>query len=397
MKRQGLSSFVLGFSLTLIAFNLRPVFSSFSVLLPAISQDLGLSATQAGLLTTVPVLCLGCFAPLAPYFGQRFGVEKVLAGALALLAVGLLVRASGSLPWLYGGTIASGAAIALSNVLLPNLVKRDFPHHMGVMTSFYTMALCGGAALAMGLTAPLQAILGDSWHLALAFWALPVVAVLALWVPQLKSQHHTIRGHKYRVRGLWKDPLAWQVTFFMGMQSSLAYCVFGWLVPILRERGVDDSVSGMLISISIFIQAGSCMITPLLAGRRAQQSGLNFILCALAVGGLFGFLFAPLDTLWVWVVIQGLGQGGLIAAAMMMIVLRSRDAPTSAHLSGMAQTVGYCLAAFGPLLVGVVHDWTGSFAACGFVFLGFGSAAGIAGYLAGRPCLTNTTTLLLDA
>lgn len=391
--RGTLTSIILGFSLTMIAFNLRPVFSSLSVLLPDISADLGMTGTSAGILTTLPVLCLGLFAPLAPYLSQRIGSEKTLFLVLLLLAVGLALRGTGNFSLLYVGAVFAGGAIAMGNVLLPGVVKRDFPHQLALMTSLYTMALCGGAALAVGLTVPLKTLFGGSWQMALAFWVAPVILVMILWLPQLKGPGLHAAKDRYQVKGLLRDPLAWQVTFYMGLQSSLAYCVFGWLAPILQERGLAGAQAGKLISFSIFIQAAACLITPVIAGRRASQSGLNVLLCLLATAGLTGFIFAPLSTVWLWVVVQGVGQGGLIAAAMMMIVLRARDAHVASHLSGMAQCIGYCLAAFGPLLVGLVHDWSGGFQWCSVVFAGFGLGAAIAGYLCGRPRLTNTHTV----
>ncbi|EJF90557.1 CynX/NimT family MFS transporter [Bartonella tamiae] len=388
-----MANFVLGFSLTLIAFNLRPVFSSLSVLLPDILRDLEMSSLEGGILTTLPVLCLGLFAPLAPYLSQKIGAERTLFVALILLAIGLILRSTGQVPFLYLGAIFAGAGIALGNVLLPGVIKRDFPHQLALMTSLYTMALCGGAALAVGTTVPIMHFLSDSWQKALGFWFFPVFIVMILWLPQLKSKYAQSSKQNYKVKGFMGDPIAWQVTFYMGLQSSLAYCVFGWLAPILVERGIEITVSGTFISVSIIIQALSCLVTPLIASRLKTQSWLNVILCIVALIGLLGFIFAPLSTMWIWVFVQGIGQGGLIAAAMMMIVLRARDAHVASYLSGMAQCIGYCLAAIGPLLVGLVHDWTGRFEWCSLVFLGFGFGAAIAGFYCGRNRYTNTQTI----
>ena len=148
----------------------------------------------------------------------------------------------------------------------------------------------------------------------------------------------------------------------MGLQSALAYCIFGWLVPILRERGLDGVTAGAIVSMSVMVQSAACLVAPHLAVRGKDQRLINVVLCALAVVALLGLLFAPLWTVWFWAVLQGVGQGGLIAVAMTAIVLRSPDAHVAAHLSGMAQCVGYLLAAIGPLIVGLIRDWTGSFA-----------------------------------
>lgn len=376
--------FLLGASLVLIAFNLRPVFSSASALLPEIRSELGLSALGASLLTTLPVVCLGAFSPLAPRLAQRIGSERTLLGVLLLLALGTALRGFSSIPLLFFGTALAGACIAVGNVLLPGLVKRDFPDRAALMTGFYTMALCAGAASAAGLTLPIEQSLGGSLDGALAVWALPALAVGIIWLPQVFGSAVQARRSGFRVEGLWKDRLAWQVTLFMGLQSALAYCVFGWLVPILRERGLDGVTAGAIVSMSVMVQAAACLVVPHIAVRGRDQRLINAGLCGAAVIALLGLLFAPLSTVWLWAILQGIGQGGLIAAAMTTIVLRSRDPHVAAHLSGMAQCVGYLLAAIGPLIVGLIRGWTGSFGWCAVLFVTLGLGAAINGWKAGR-------------
>ncbi|QFY62156.1 MFS transporter [Rhizobium grahamii] len=392
----GLSSmrrFVLGASLVLIAFNLRPVFSSASALLPEIRSELGLSALGASLLTTLPVVCLGAFSPLAPRLSQRIGSERTLLFVLFLLAIGTAMRGASSVPLLFIGTALAGACIAVGNVLLPGLVKRDFADRAALMTGCYTMALCAGAASAAGLTLPLERALGGSMADALAAWALPALVVGAIWLPQVLTTKNATRRSGFAVEGLWRDRLAWQVTLFMGLQSALAYCVFGWLVPILRERGLDGVTAGAIVSASVMVQAAACLVAPQIAVRGKDQRLINASLCVIAVVALLGLLFAPLSTVWLWAVLQGIGQGGLIAVAMTTIVLRSRDQHIAAHLSGMAQCVGYLLAAVGPLIVGLLRGWTGSFAWCAVLFVALGAGAAINGWNAGRASYVGARTV----
>jgi CP family cyanate transporter-like MFS transporter len=397
LKQTAAGRFLLGASLVLIAFNLRPVFSSASALLPEIRSELGLSAIGASLLTTLPVVCLGAFSPLAPRLAQRIGSERTLLGVLFLLALGTALRGLSSIPLLFIGTALAGACIAVGNVLLPGLVKRDFADRAALMTGFYTMALCAGAAGAAGLTLPVENALGGSLEGALSVWALPALIVGLIWLPQVLFSKTQVRRSGFRVEGLWKDRLAWQVTLFMGLQSALAYCVFGWLVPILRERGLDGVTAGAIVSISVMVQAASCLVAPHVAVRMKDQRLINASLCAIAVVALLGLLFAPLSTVWIWAIMQGIGQGGLIAVAMTTIVLRSRDPHIAAHLSGMAQCVGYLLAAIGPLIVGLIRGWTGSFAWCAVLFVGLGLGAAINGWNAGRARHVNARTIERDA
>ncbi len=383
---------LLGLSLMLIAFNLRPLFASLSVLLPELLRQTGLSSSGAGYLTTLPVLCLGLFAPLAPRVSQRVGPERTLLIMLLLLTVGTALRGLGDMYSLFIGSALAGAAIATGNVLLPSVVKRDFPRHAALMTGFYTMALCGGAASAAAFTLPMVHFFDDSWTLGLAVWAAPAALVALIWAPQaLRSSQGAGRSGR-RPGGLWRDPLAWQVTFFMGLQSALAYCVLGWMAPILRDRGLDGVTAGVVVSVSIMVQVVICLLVPPLAVRCRNQSFFNAGLAALAAAALMGLLFAPLSTVWVWAVLQGVGQGGLFAIAMTVIVLRSPDSVVAAQLSGMAQGVGYVLAALGPLLVGVLHSATGGYASAGWLFALLGAGAAVNGWGAGRAILVKPSS-----
>ncbi len=379
-----LSRFLLGASLVLIAFNLRPVFSSASTLLPEISSTLGLSSLGASVLTTLPVVCLGVFSPLAPRLSRWIGTERTLLAAVLLLACGTALRGFASVPLLFLGTALAGASIAIGNVLLPGVVKRDFPDRAALMTGWYTMALCAGAAGAAGLTLPIKQSFGLSLGEALAVWALPALLAGLLWLPQVLSNRFQAAGTRPNVQGLWRNRLAWHVTLFMGLQSALAYCVFGWLVPILRERGLDGVTAGAIVSVSVMMQAAACLVAPHIAVRGRDQRAVNVALSALAVVALLGLLFAPLWSVWFWAVLQGIGQGGLIAVALTVIVLRARDAHVAAQLSSMAQCVGYLLAAIGPLVVGLIHGWTGSFAWSAVLFVLLGAGTAVNGWFAGR-------------
>ncbi len=383
----------LGLSLVLIAFNLRPLFSSASALLPEIRAEFDLSAFGTSLLTTLPVICLGAFSPLAPRLAQRFGPERTLLGVIFLLALGTALRGISSVPLLFIGTAVAGGCIAIGNVLLPGLVKRDFADRAALMTGGYTMALCAGAAGAAGLTLPIESLLGGSPQAALAVWAIPALVVGLIWLPQVIGRKGAVKQSGKRVEGLWRDRLAWNVTLFMGLQSALAYCVFGWLVPILRERGLDGVTAGGIVSLSVMVQSAACLVVPHIAVRGKDQRIINVTLCAFAVIALLGLLFAPLWSVWVWAVLQGIGQGGLIAVAMMAIVLRSRDSHVAAHLSGMAQCIGYLLAAIGPLVVGTIRGLTGSFAWCAVLFVLLGLGAGYNGWRAGRAIHVNARTV----
>ncbi len=375
---------LLGLSLMLIAFNLRPVFSSLSVLLPDVIRTTNLSSTGAGYLTTLPVLCLGLFAPLAPRISQRIGPERTLLAVLFFLTIGTALRGLGDLYSLFFGTALAGAAIATANVLLPSVVKRDFSDRPALMTGLYTMTLCGGAAAAAAGTLPAARWFDDSWAAGLAIWAVPAALVLLIWLPQSMRGQAGSKQSRRQVNGLWRDALAWQVTLFMGLQSALAYCVLGWMAPILQDRGLSGIDAGLIVSASIMAQVITCLLIPPLAVRCKNQSLMNAGLGIIATVALLGVFFAPLSTIWFWAILQGIGQGGLFAIAMTVIVLRSPDPHVAAHLSGMAQGVGYILAACAPLLIGILHSVTGGYNASGWLVAIIGLGVAYNGWGAGR-------------
>ncbi|MEX5595413.1 CynX/NimT family MFS transporter [Pseudomonas orientalis] len=377
--------------LVLVALNLRPALSSLSPLLAEVSSSLGLSAAKAGLLTTLPVLCLGLFAPTAPMLARRFGAERVVLGILLSLAAGIILRSSFGEVGLFVGSLIAGASIGIIGVLLPGIVKRDFARQAGTMTGVYTMALCLGAAMAAGATVPLSHYFGDSWTIGLGFWILPALAAALVWLPQVGQQHGSHRV-AYRVKGLLRDPLAWQVTLYMGLQSSLAYIVFGWLPSILIGRGLSATEAGLALSGSIIVQLLSSLAAPWLATRGKDQRLAIVVVMLLTLGGLFGCLYAPLEGLWGWAIVLGLGQGGTFSLALTLIVLRSRDSHVAANLSSMAQGIGYTLASLGPFAVGLVHDWTGGWTATGWIFAVIGLGAIVAGLGAGRARYVQVTS-----
>lgn len=376
--------------LVLVALNLRPALSSMAPVLAEVSQSLGLSASLAGLLTTLPVLCLGLFAPLAPVLARRFGSERVVLGILLTLALGIILRSSLGALGVFLGSLLAGASIGVIGVLLPGIVKRDFPRQAGTLTGVYTMALSLGAAIAAGATVPLTQHFGDSWALGLGFWVVPALLAMLVWLPQARQGHG---AHKvaYRVRGLWRDRLAWQVTLYMGLQSSLAYIVFGWLPSILIGRGLSPTEAGLVLSGSVIVQLVSSLAAPWLSTRGKDQRLMIVLAMLTTLAGLFGCLYAPISGLWGWAVVLGLGQGATFALALTLIVLRSSDAHVAANLSSMAQGVGYTLASMGPLAVGLVHDWTGGWAAVGWIFAVVGLGALVFGLGAGRALHVEVT------
>ena len=330
---------------------------------PPILGDLGLTPEQASLLVTIPVLCFSLGALAGPALRARFGEERAIFVTVGLLLGGLIVRALWPAWGLFPGTVIAGLTIAVLNVLLPSLVKRRFPRHIGPMMSAYTMAMTGGAALAAGLTVPVLRASDGSVTVALGVWAVPVVLAVVAWVPQVRSPAPAGRtASAGRQAAIWRHPLAWHVLFFMGLQSLLYYGPLSWLPQIYRDRGVDPVDAGFLLMIFNVLGIVGNLGAPVLAARLPDQRPAVAGALALVALGLLGVMLAPTSTAVVWMILLGIAQGACLSLALLLIVLRSADGDVAARLSSMAQSGGYALAAAGPFVMGALHsafgDWT---------------------------------------
>jgi MFS transporter, CP family, cyanate transporter len=344
----------------LAGLNLRIAVASVPPVIDEISDDLDLSSAAAGLLTSAPILCFGLLAPVAPLLARRLGAERVLLLALIPLTAGVLLRAESSVFALFAGTLVAGAAIAVANVVVPSIVKGRFARRAGRLTGFYVAALGAGAALAAGLTVPIERALGAGWEAGLAVWALPAAAAAALLgVAVARDEGRiTARDGPGDARVLLGDPLAWQVTLYFGLQSIVFYIALTWLPSILRDSGFGAGAAGALLALFALGGIPASLVVPIVATRMRDQRAIAAGIAALEAVAVVGLLAAQGAAL-LWVTLFALGQGGAFSLALTLIVLRAPDSSRAAELSGMAQAIGYSLAAFGPLAAGALHDWSG--------------------------------------
>ncbi|HZB81720.1 MAG TPA: MFS transporter [Rubrobacteraceae bacterium] len=350
---------VLGF--VLLAANLRPALTSVAPLIGQIRSDTEISNGVAGLLTTLPLLAFSVLSPAAPRLARWFGTERMLLVSMLVLAAGILLRSAGEVATLFLGTAILGAAIAVGNVLLPSLVKREFPERVGLMTSIYSAALGFSAAIAAGASFPIAQQTAIGWQASLALWALLALVAAAAWLPQIRSARRASASTETSqgVSGLWRSPLAWQVTLFMGLQSLAYYVVLTWLPEILQEvGGMSASLAGWMLALAQVVGIASMFLAPVLADRRPSQYGIVLVAVTLAGAGTLGLLVAASTATALWVVLLGLGQGACFSLALTFFALRAPDSEHSAALSGMAQSMGYLLAMGGPFLFGVLRDVT---------------------------------------
>jgi len=353
-----------------------------------ISNDLGLSSAAAGFLTGLPLIAFAVFSPLAPGFASRLGLDRAMWMSLLILAAGIVLR---SLPvpgfsFIWAGTILIGVAIAFLNVLVPSLVKRDFPLRVSQVTGSYTAAQAAFAAVGAAVVVPVAQTSPAGWRLALGVWAGLALIAMAVLLPWLR-RHTATTGHSAQpeaaYRSPWGSALGWQVTAFMGLQSIAFYVLMAWLPTIEQSRGVPATTAGVHLSVFLLISVFASLGTGGVLHRGSDQRLVSFASAALVFVTFLGLALAP-DLILLWVVLGALGCGSLIVIALSLFSLRTVNHPQAASLSGMAQSVGYALGAAGPVVFGALHDATADWALPLFATAGVMAVLALMGLLAGR-------------
>jgi CP family cyanate transporter-like MFS transporter len=363
-SRLGIGVVLVPLAIMAVAVNQRPAIVAVAPLVEELRADTGLSATLTGLLATLPVLCFAVFAPVTPHLARRIGLERAVGASLVLLSAGIALRLFTPLALLYAGSLLAGVAIAVSNVLMPVYIKRRFVRP-GLMMGCYTAAMSLGAAAAAGMTVPIATAWGMDWRGALALWLPAVVAALALWLAVMRTGgDHSPTGASGAPPhgGSWsllRYPLAWHVTVYFGVQSALFYSFSAWLPTLLIDSGTPTQAAGLLLGLGNVIGAVGSLVAPPLAGRVRTQRPLLLAVAGGFTVGLVGLLTSPDQGTVVWICVFGLAQGAGFALGLTFTVLRSATPLVAARLGGIAQCLGYLLAALGPLTLGAIHDLTG--------------------------------------
>lgn len=373
--------------LVLLTINLRAAITGVPPLLAELRDVFGLTGVQVGLLTTLPVLCLGAFASLAPVLARRFGSEAAIAGSLVLITIGIVLRVVPDTIALFLGTVVAGAGIALGNVLMPAIIKRVFPGRVGSLTGLTMTVMAASGALAAGIAVPLDHAGG--WRLALAVWAVPSLIAALVWGPlALRARtapDRAVRRPQAAADGsLLRSPLAWYISAFMGLASLMFYVLMSWFPEIMRDGGHSPAAAGMMVSAMLIVGLPLGYTVPVLAARLDDQRPLILGIGATMGIGIGGMAVAP-SAGWVWVVALGIGTGSAFPLAYTLLNLRSPNPSVAARLSGMAQTAGYLLAGFGPLAIGVLHDATAGWNVPLLLLLALGVPQLAFGLLAARP------------
>ncbi|MFJ8450294.1 CynX/NimT family MFS transporter [[Kitasatospora] papulosa] len=374
--------------LVLAALNLRPAITSLGPLLEEVRDGLHMSGSIAGVLTSVPPLCFALFGFMAPRLARRFGPSAVVCAGMAAIAAGLLLR-----PFVGGtaGFLAASAlalmGIAVSNVLMPVIVKRWFPDRVGTMTGLYSMALALGTALAAALTVPLTNALGGGWRTGLVIWAALAVVAVVPWVLLLKD-----RGDASGQAGgapappalkITRSRTSWALACFFGLQATAAYITMGWMPQIFRDAGLSAGTSGVLLAVIMAMGVPLAFVIPRVATRLRTQGPIVLVLSGCGLLGYAGLYLAPAGGAWLWALLLGVANCAF-PLALTMIGMRSRTGAGVVRLSAFAQSTGYLISIPGPLLVGVLYQHSGGWGLPLALMAALLVPQTVAGVLAGR-------------
>ena len=385
-----------------VSFNMRAAITSLPPVYPEMTAVAGWTTATKSALAAMPVLSFAVFSGLAPMLARKIGEERVIGLSLLLLAAGLGLRSAAPGVMLFPGTVVAGCAIALVNVLLPSMIKRRRPDRAGLMVGLYLCTLTAGAVVGAVLAVPVFNAAGGTGsggsglavRLTLGMWAIPALAAVFAWMPQLRFRTLPASAEGSRgVLAMGRIPLAWQVMAFMSLQSLSYYATLSWFPTMFRDHGIAAGTAGNLLALMNVGNAITGLIVPVLAHKARDQRWLAVASVILIMIGLAGAAFSPNSVVVLFVCLLGLGQGGAFGLSVFLFTARAADGHTAAALSGFAQGLGYLLAAAGPLLVGFLHSATGSWTVPITILLIVGMGQLIAGTLASRDKTIAATDL----
>ncbi|NMG52075.1 MFS transporter [Streptococcus pneumoniae] len=366
MKKQSLF-FVPG--IILIGVSLRTPFTVLPIILGNISQGLEVEVSSLGVLTSLPLLMFTLFSPFSTQLAQKIGLEHLFTYSLFFLTIGSLIRLI-NLPLLYLGTLMVGASVAVINVLLPSLIQANQPKKIGFLTTLYVTSMGIATALASYLAVPITQ--ASSWKGLILLLTLLCLAIFLVWLPNHRYNHRLAPQTKQKSQiKVMRNKQVWAIIIFSGFQSLIFYTVMTWLPTMSIHAGLSSHEAGLLTSILSLISIPFSMTIPSLTtslSTRNRQLMLTLVSLAGVVG--ISMLFFPINNFIYWLAIHlliGTATSALFPYLMVNFSLKTSAPEKTAQLSGLSQTGGYILAAFGPTLFGysfdLFHSWVPSVAA----------------------------------
>jgi CP family cyanate transporter-like MFS transporter len=337
---------------------LRPAITAVGPLLPDINASTELSYGSLGLLGSLPLLLFAAVAPFGAV-ALRYGGPAVVARWVALLLVlGIMVRSTAGVPGLWVGTVLLAGAIAVGNVLVPVLVRRDYADRAALASGMNALTISGFAALGSGLAIVFTDWTGD-WRRTLLLWAIPPAAIAVVWFLRRDPHQEAFIGPELQRTSQLRRPVAWAVTGYMGLQSLTFYLIINWMPSIELSRGIGTEDAAFHLLLYQLPGAPFGLLISWWLHRTGRYVLIAVVTSVPMLIGTLGLLFTDGSAMW-WLLIAAPGSAGSLSVAFLLIAYHSVDARAAAGLSAMVNCGGYLLAAGGPVIAGLTHEWTSS-------------------------------------
>lgn len=361
------------FALILAAFNLRPGITSVSPVLNDIIKGLGMSSALASLLTSIPLLCFGFCSLFAGRLANRFQAEKIITFFIALIGIVTFARIfTNSAIFLLITALLIGAGIGIVSPLLSGFIKNNFPEKAASMIGIYSTSMVVGASISIGLTAPLQHWLNNSWSNGLAFWSILALIAIPFWLMVIKSSNTHIESQKSKATLPLKNKNAWLLTAFVGLVTLMFYCFAAWLPAIVVEKGGTAELGGVIGTIAMIAQLPATLLLPsLLRAIPSKRFWITVLTLSIMIG--LSLLSFTNVTPIISSICLGIGSGGLVSLTLLLPIDKASSPMEASSWSAMTQAIGYMIGAVGPFIIGFLHDYLGSFIPTLYllIFLGF--------------------------
>ena len=370
-----------------ISFNLRAPITAVGSVVEMIQNEYNLTNASAGFITTLPLIAFAIVSPFVSSISSKIGHAKTMLIGLIFILAGIVLRSYTGAVGLFAGTAIIGVGIAIGNVIIPGIIKLYFSENVGFVTSIYTSGMCIFAAVGAGVSVPLAKGMNLGWKNTLAVWFFLTIVTIIIWLPQVKEKAQSQSHLKEIKKGesIWKSPLAWWVTLFMGTQSLLFYSLVAWLPTIVVSKGLTEAFAGNMALLFKLMAIPATLVIPTLCDKFDDQRKLSWAVCAIYASGMALFLFGKTPVLMtIAVVLMSIGMGGSISLSIAFISLRSPNSRRAAQLSGMSQSAGYLLAALGPIVTGFIYDLMSTWTIPVIIFIALIVFLAFCGSFAGR-------------
>ncbi|MFZ4863332.1 CynX/NimT family MFS transporter [Sphingobacterium sp. Mn56C] len=356
----------------MVSSNLRSPITSVGPVLSQLSESLQLSNFQSSLLTSIPLFMFATCSVLVSRMSLKISINRFLGYGMLVLTLGLLLRVSGSVAMLFLGSVLIGLGICIGNVITPGYIKNNFPKQLGIMTGIFAVAMNLTAALASGFSAGIGKATGLGWQGSLGLWTIGALfALLVVGVELLltkRSRREDIATLAQSSIHVFKSAQAWNISIFMGLQSLIFYSIVSWLPAVLVDFGMQAGEPGWVLFTIQFAMLPITFVGPILANKMKDQRAMIIFVCMLMLASVFMFAFLQSRFIYLTAILLGLSNGLSFSLSILFFSLRTKSSATAIKLSGMAQSIGYLIAAFGPPIFGKLHDWDASWK-CSFYFL----------------------------